>query len=657
MRNVRGNNMAKNAIEVENLTIRFNMANEKINNLKEYAIKFVKGELMFQEFLALQDISFTVRKGEAWGLVGPNGAGKSTLLKAVSGIIQPYKGSVTVNGKTAPLIELGAGFDKELTARENIYLNGLVLGHSKEFMEEHFDEIVEFAEVEKFLDSPLKNFSSGMKARLGFAVATVVDPDILIVDEVLEVGDMRFRRKCNERMEQLLSGGTTLLYVSHNINSVKSLCDKALWLDHGKMRMVGDAQTICDAYRDEQERATKQRKEKKREKLRKSGKKYDYLIVGAGLFGAVFAHEMTEAGKRCLVIDKRSHIGGNVYTKNVDGIQVHEYGAHIFHTSNKKVWDYVNSFVEFNHYINSPVAIYKNEMYNLPFNMNTFSKLWGVKTPEEAQEKIAEQVNELHITEPKNLEEQALSLVGRDVYEKLVKEYTEKQWGRDCKDLPAFIIKRLPLRFTYDNNYFNDPYQGIPVGGYTKLVEKLLENVDVMTDTDFFTFRKEHADMYDKVVYTGMIDEYYDFCYGHLAYRTVRFETERIEKANYQGNAVINYTDHSVPYTRILEHKHFAPEEEQAHPKNYTIISKEYSEEWKPGMEPYYPINDEENNALYQKYRDLADKEENVIFGGRLGSYQYYDMDKVISSALDVAKIERSPWLQEKRENTENVSN
>ncbi len=649
--------MAKNAIEVENLTVRFNMANEKINNLKEYAIKFVKRELMFQEFLALQDISFTVRKGEAWGLVGPNGAGKSTLLKAVSGIIQPYKGSVTVNGKTAPLIELGAGFDKELTARENIYLNGLVLGHSKEFMEEHFDEIVEFAEIEKFLDSPLKNFSSGMKARLGFAVATVVDPDILIVDEVLEVGDMRFRRKCNERMEQLLSGGTTLLYVSHNINSVKSLCDKALWLDHGKMRMVGDAQTICDAYRDEQERVTKQRKEKKREKQRKSGKKYDYLIVGAGLFGAVFAHEMTEAGKRCLVIDKRSHIGGNVYTKNVDGIQVHEYGAHIFHTSNKKVWNYVNSFVEFNHYINSPVAIYKNEIYNLPFNMNTFSKLWGVKTPEEAQEKIAEQVNELHITEPKNLEEQALSLVGRDVYERLVKEYTEKQWGRDCKDLPAFIIKRLPLRFTYDNNYFNDPYQGIPVGGYTKLVEKLLENVDVMTDTDFFTFRKEHADMYDKVVYTGMIDEYYDFCYGHLAYRTVRFETERIEKANYQGNAVINYTDHSVPYTRILEHKHFAPEEEQAHPKNYTIISKEFSEEWKPGMEPYYPVNDDENNALYQKYRELADKEEKVIFGGRLGSYQYYDMDKVISSALDLAKIERSPWLQEKQENTENVSN
>ncbi len=642
--------MNKYAIEVENLTVRFNMASEKVNNLKEYAIKFAKGELMFEEFLALQDINFKVRPGEAWGLVGPNGAGKSTLLKTVSGIVQPYKGSVQIHGDIAPLIELGAGFDKELTARENIYLNGLVLGHSREFMEEHFDEIVDFADIEKFLDAPLKNFSSGMKARLGFSVATVVDPEILIVDEVLEVGDLRFRRKCNERMQQLLSDGTTLLYVSHNINSVKELCDNAIWLDHGQMRMVGDAQNVCDSYREEQERLTRERKERKRRKARKAGKKYDYLVVGAGMFGSVFAKEMTDSGKRCLVIDKRSHIGGNAYTEEMDGIQVHKYGAHIFHTGDKKVWNYVNRLVPMNNYINSPVAIYKDEVYNLPFNMNTFSRLWGVKTPEEAQAKIASEVAELNITEPKNLEEQALSLVGRDVYEKLVKEYTEKQWGRDCRELPSFIIKRLPLRFTYDNNYFNDPYQGIPIGGYTALFEKMLENVDVMTNTDFFTYRKEHSDMYDKVVYTGMIDEYFDFCYGHLEYRTVRFETERIEKANYQGNAVINYTGRDVPYTRVIEHKHFAPEEEKANPKDYTIISREYSEEWKPGMEPYYPVNDEKNNALYEKYRKLAEKEENVIFGGRLGSYQYYDMDKVIAAAMKLAQYERAPWLHDSQE-------
>lgn len=626
--------MSKYAIEVENLKIRFNLATERVDNLKEYAIKLMKHELMFQEFLALQEISLKIKKGESWGLVGANGSGKSTLLKAISGILKPYEGSVKVRGSIAPLIELGAGFDGNLTARENIYLNGLVLGHSKEFMEAHFDEIVEFANLYKFLDSPIKNFSSGMKARLGFAVATVVDPDILIVDEVLEVGDMRFRRRCNERMQQMLSGGTTLLYVSHNIESVKNLCQNAVWLDQGRIRMIGDAQEVCDAYKEEQERLTREKRLEKREKLRREGKKYDYLVVGAGLYGAVFARELTRCGKRCLVIDKRNHIGGNVYTEDVDGIRVHKYGAHIFHTSNDVVWKYVRKLAEFNNYINSPIAVYGDELYNLPFNMNTFSKLWGLRRPSEVQEKIARQIADLGITEPKNLEEQALSLVGTDVYEKLIKGYTEKQWGRDCKDLPAFIIRRLPLRFTYDNNYFNDRYQGVPMGGYTGLVQKLLENVDVMLETDFFAYRKEHPEMFDKVVYTGMIDEYYDFCYGHLEYRTVRFETERLNEANYQGNAVVNYTAREVPYTRIIEHKHFEPDAELEEPKDFTIISREYSEEWKPGSEPYYPVNDEKNNALYEKYRALAEKEEKVLFGGRLGSYKYYDMDKVIETAL-----------------------
>lgn len=357
---------------------------------------------------------------------------------------------------------------------------------------------------------------------------------------------------------------------------------------------------------------------------------YDYLIVGAGLFGAVFAHEATQKGKTCLVIEKRPHIGGNIYTENIEGINVHKYGAHIFHTSNKETWDYVNQFAEFNNYINQPVAVYKDELYNLPFNMNTFSKMWGIKTPQEAQDIIASQIADLGIEDPKNLEEQALKLVGRDVYEKLIKGYTEKQWGRSCSELPSFIIKRLPLRFRYDNNYFNDRYQGIPIGGYTAMVEKLLDGVEVRTNTDYFDFIKENPAIAEKTVYTGMIDEFFDFCYGHLQYRSVRFETEVLDCENFQGNAVVNYTEREVPYTRIIEHKHF---EFQGGEK--TIISREFSEEWKPGVEPYYPINNDENNELLAKYKELAKQREDVIFGGRLGMYQYYDMDKVIEAALE----------------------
>lgn len=363
--------------------------------------------------------------------------------------------------------------------------------------------------------------------------------------------------------------------------------------------------------------------------------KYDYLIAGAGLYGAVFAHEMTKRGKRCLVIDKRDHIAGNIYCREQSGIRVHQYGAHIFHTSRKDIWEYVNQFAEFNQYINSPVAVYHDELYNLPFNMNTFSKMWGVRTPAEAQAKIREQVEELHITDPKNLEEQALSLVGRDVYEKLVKGYTEKQWGRDCTELPAFIIKRLPVRFTYDNNYFNDRYQGIPIGGYNQIVEKLLEGSDILLNTDYFTFIKENPEIAGKTLFTGMIDEFYGYRFGPLAYRSVRFETEELPVENYQGCAVVNYTAREVPYTRIIEHKHF-----EFGTQPTTVISREYSLEWKPGVEPYYPVNDETNNALYQKYAELAARETNVLFGGRLGHYKYYDMDKVIAAALEAAGAE-----------------
>ena len=359
-------------------------------------------------------------------------------------------------------------------------------------------------------------------------------------------------------------------------------------------------------------------------------KRYDYLIVGAGLYGAVFARELTQRGKSCLVIDRRNHIAGNIYTEKMAGINVHKYGAHIFHTSDREVWEYVNQFAEFNNYVNSPLAVYRDELYNLPFNMNTSSKMWGIRTPKEARQMIERQVAELGITEPQNLEEQALSLVGTDVYTKLIKGYTEKQWGRDCRQLPAFIIRRLPCRFTYDNNYFNDRWQGIPIGGYTQMVEKMLEGADVLLQTDYFDLIREQPEIAHTVVYTGCIDEFFGYRLGALKYRSVRFETEELPEENYQGNAVVNYTDREVPYTRVIEHKHFEFGKQPT-----TVISREYSAEWKPGLEPYYPVNDAENSALYAQYQQLAAQQENVIFGGRLGQYRYYDMDKVIRAAMD----------------------
>lgn len=364
-------------------------------------------------------------------------------------------------------------------------------------------------------------------------------------------------------------------------------------------------------------------------------KKYDYLIVGAGLSGAVFAHEAKKAGKTCLVVEKRDHIGGNVYTREVEGINVHEYGAHIFHTNNKEVWEYLNQFAEFNRYTNSPVANYHGELYSLPFNMYTFNKMWGVVTPEEAARKIEEQRKEAGITEPKNLEEQAISLVGTDIYEKLVKGYTEKQWGRPCEELPAFIIKRLPVRLTFDNNYFNALYQGIPVGGYTKMIANILGDTEVRLSTDYLAQKEELDQLADKVFYTGPIDAYFNFEKGPLEYRSVRFETEVLDTPNWQGNAVINYTDRETPWTRIIEHKHF---EFGTQPK--TVISKEYSSEWKPGDEPFYPLNDEKNNALYQTYKAMAEDQKNVIFGGRLGEYKYYDMDAAAARVLEITKKE-----------------
>ncbi len=377
-------------------------------------------------------------------------------------------------------------------------------------------------------------------------------------------------------------------------------------------------------------------------------KRYDYLIVGSGLFGATFAYFAHKQGKRCLVVDKRQHLGGNVYCENVEGINVHKYGAHIFHTSNKKIWDFVNSIVEFNRYTNSPVANYQGKLYNLPFNMNTFYQMWGVVTPEQAHEKIEAQRQEVlammrekgGLTEPRNLEEQALTLVGKDIYEKLIKGYTEKQWGRKCTELPAFIIRRLPVRLMYDNNYFNDKYQGIPIGGYNRLVSGLLEGVETKTGVDFFDNREYWESVADKIVFTGKIDEFYDYRFGKLEYRTVRFETETLNIANYQGNAVINYTEREVPYTRVIEHKHFEMFGQDVYDVPKTVISREYSVEWTEGMEPYYPVNDERNGELYKKYKSLADNESKVLFGGRLAEYKYYDMAPVIESAINKFTLE-----------------
>lgn len=363
--------------------------------------------------------------------------------------------------------------------------------------------------------------------------------------------------------------------------------------------------------------------------------KYDYLIVGAGLFGSVFAYEANKKGKKCLIIDKRKHIGGNIYCKNIEGINVHEYGAHIFHTSNKEIWEYINKFAEFNRFINSPIAIYKNEVYNLPFNMNTFNKLWGVKTPLEAKLKIKEQINKNNTNEPKNLEEQAISLIGKDIYEKLIKGYTEKQWGKKATELPSFIIKRIPVRFNYDNNYFNDLYQGIPIGGYTNIIKKMLEGIEIRLETDFFESKEELKNIANKVVFTGMIDEFYNYKFGKLEYRSLRFEHELLNQQNYQGNAVVNYTEYEIPYTRIIEHKHFEYGNQEK-----TIITKEYPIKWSNGEEPYYPINNEQNNILYNKYKELADKEKNIIFGGRLAEYKYYDMHQVIENALKCVEKE-----------------
>ena len=615
-------------VDVNHVAVKYKSGDFRNIGLKEFLAQKVTGRYTAKDFWAVEDVSFQLEKGDFLGIIGTNGAGKTTLLKAVTGVMRPARGSIETNGQISALLALGTGFDEDLTVRENIYLRGAFLGYTERFMNEKYPEIIDFSELQEFENFPLRQLSSGMKSRMAFSIASLIDPDILILDEVLAVGDGAFRQKSEAKMMEIIQKGTTTLFVSHSIPQVRKLCTKVLWLDHGKQMAFGDTKTVCDAY-------------EKFLDAKKKGVKppmYDYLIVGAGLYGAVFARQMTDAGKKVLVIDKRSHIAGNVYTENVEGIHVHKYGAHIFHTNNQQVWEYVNRFAKFNHFVNSPIAKFHGEVYSLPFNMYTFNKMWGVSTPEEARAKIHMQRLEAGIREPKNLEEQAISLVGTDVYQTLVKGYTEKQWGRDCKELPPFIIKRLPVRLTYDNNYFNAAYQGIPVGGYTQMVGKMLEGIEVKLNEDYLKDKAKWNETADKIVFTGAIDAYFDYSLGALEYRSVRFETELLDMPNFQGNAAVNYTDRETPWTRIIEHKWFAfGKDENGEDIPKTVISREYSSEWKQGDEPYYPVNDEKNGKLYEEYKKLAEKETKVIFGGRLGEYKYYDMDAVIDAALKTA--------------------
>lgn len=712
-----------------------------------------------------------------------------------------------------------------MTGRENVFINASIFGIKRREIEKRMDDIIRFSELEEYIDNPVRTYSSGMYMRLAFAVAINVDADILLIDEILAVGDAAFQEKCFEKLHSLKKRGVTIVIVSHAMGQIREICDRAIWISDGIICEDGPADSICAHYLDsmDEHRVARQSYEKAQQEQRtektalekyqenwitpencrriheccewdakRSGsmqirftriqlknqkdintlkfytndsitlsvsyikdsvvfkeqaahqqmadpadstvqlsfsisddtglvyfqtrkqiqnpaspeteyeikcslnslpllsgiyylnfciygaegqtydqvkkflkievespwhpdsglvtiphqwdaaasqnavtashKKYDYLIVGAGLYGAVFARQALDAGKKCLVLEKRNHIAGNIYTEKIEGIDVHRYGAHIFHTNNKDIWNYICRFAEFNRFTNSPIANYKGEYYNLPFNMNTFQKIWGISKPDEARAIIEKQRSEANITEPRNLEEQAISLVGIDIYEKLIKGYTEKQWGRPCKDLPPFIIKRLPVRFTYDNNYFNARYQGIPLEGYTKLVSSLLGNTEVLLNTDYLSDKDHFDSLAEMVIYTGPIDAYFSYSLGELQYRSIRFEHEILNLENYQGNAVVNYTDAQTPYTRIIEHKHFSFGQQ---PK--TVISREYSTNWNRGQEPYYPINDDSNNQLYQKYSSLAASEKNVVFGGRLGEYRYYDMDQVIEAALNTA--------------------
>ena len=619
-------------LEVKNVSIRYMTGDFKDIGLKEYVMRRLTHNYQVNEFWADRHVSFTLDEGEMLGIIGSNGAGKSTLLKAVSGIMEPTEGKVKRQGSVAALLELGSGFDGDLTVRENAYLRGAMLGYTRRFMDETYEQIIDFAELQDFQDRPFKQLSSGMKSRLAFAIASLVQPDILILDEVLSVGDGAFRKKSEAKMREIISQGAATILVSHSLGQIQELCTKVLWLEHGEQIAYGDTAVVCGLYQQYLDKDITL--DRAREIWTALNEHYDWLIVGSGLYGSVFARQMADKGKKCLVIDKRHQLGGNVYCEDTEGVTVHKYGAHIFHTDNEEVWKYVNRFASFRPYVHRVTAVNGEKEYSLPFSMRTFEQMWGVQTPEEAKKKIESQRAKLD-HEPEDLEEQALALVGKDLYNALIKGYTEKQWGRSCKSLPAEIIRRIPVRFTEDDRYFADKYQGIPEGGYNGLIEKLLEGIQAVTEMSYEKLANAFPSIADRIVYTGPIDEFFGYELGPLEYRSLRFETEVLEQEDFQGHAVVNYCGKKPPYTRIIEHKHFTGQES---PK--TVITREYPREWTPGREAYYPVNDERNRALYEQYREMAAERPEVIFGGRLGEYKYYDMDDAIAAALDRAAQE-----------------
>ena len=621
-------------LAVDQVSIQYKLGDFKDIGLKEWVVRHIKRQYHIESFLAVNDVSFTLEKGDMLGIIGTNGSGKSTILKAIAGIMAPTKGSIQTNGTISALLELVSGFDGNLTVKENAYLRGAMLGYTRQYMDDIYSQIISFAELEQFQDRPFKQLSSGMQSRLAFSIASMVKPDILILDEVLSVGDGAFQEKSATKMREIISGGTTTILVSHSLAQIRSLCNKLLWLHHGKQVAFGDCGEICDRYQIFLENGEDINFLNRVPQTPKK-KKYDYLIVGAGLFGAVFARQATDRGKKCLVIDRRNHVAGNAHMEKMFGIDVHKYGPHIFHTSNEMVWNYVNRFTSFNGFVNTPIANYNGEIYNLPINMNTFSKILGVSSPEEAKQAVKKEISDSGISEPHNLEEKAICMAGKTVYEKLIKGYTQKQWGRSCNQLPVTIIQRIPLRYTYDNRYFNDTHEGIPVNGYDDLVMKLLEGSDVLLNTEYANYIAAHPDIAEKTVYTGMIDQFYGYSEGKLEYRSLRFEFEEVNTPDYQGNAVVNYTSETVPYTRIIEHKHFT-----GISSPNTVITREYPQEWTDGMEPFYPINDQRNTEILQRYLEKTLNESNVIFGGRLGTYRYCNMDEVIADALRTADIE-----------------
>lgn len=622
------------ALTLENVTIRYKIGDFKDIGLKEWTMRRLTHNYQVKDFMAIDDVSFSLNHGDMLGIIGSNGAGKSTLLKAISGIMEPTVGKIEAKGKVVALLELASGFDGNLTVKENAYLRGAMLGYTREFMDSMYDAILDFSELRDFEQRPFKQLSSGMQSRLAFAIASMVQPDILILDEVLSVGDGAFREKSAKKMHEIMECGATTILVSHSLPQIRELCNKVLWLDHGKQIAFGDVQEICDKYELFLNRGNVlfQKAETEIEILQKP---YDYIVVGAGLSGAVFACEMTKRGKRCLVLERRAHVGGNIYTEKRCGIQQHIYGPHIFHTSDLEIWNYVNSFAEFRPFINTPLAVYRNRVYNLPFNMHTFYQLWGIRTPEEARCIIQRQAGKENIASPRNLEQQALASVGRDIYETLIEGYTEKQWGRPCTELPLTILRRIPIRYTYNNNYYNDSFQGIPVGGYTQIIQKMLKNVEVLLGTDYHHWKQEHSGHDAKIFYTGAIDEYFDYAFGPLCYRSLRFETKKVWEKDVQGNAVINYTSKEVPYTRSIEHKHFEWVD-----SDVSLVTYEYPEIWTQGKEPYYPVNDRSSQEIFKKYWSLAQNCGNVIFAGRLGMYRYLDMDDTIAAVLKIVKQE-----------------